>query len=101
MSPGSRSASAMSRMTRARPSTVPAETGKPTSAPAHNGCRRYAPATPAPSDGDALGIGREHPGWRERFIRPERAPAPTEEPPTQLVRRKDGKKVLERREEDD
>src|ERR1039458_4228430 len=43
MSPASRSASAMSRMTRARPSMVPAETGKPTSAPAGKSSRRYAP----------------------------------------------------------
>ncbi len=50
MSPGSRSASAMSRMTRARPSTVPAETGRPTSAPAGTSSRRYAPAMPSPSD---------------------------------------------------
>ena len=50
MSPGSRSASAMSRMTRARPSTVPAETGRPTSAPAGTSSRRYAPAMPSPSE---------------------------------------------------
>src|SRR5664280_1535652 len=42
MSPASRSASAMSRRTRARPSMVPAETGKPTSAPAGRSSRRYA-----------------------------------------------------------
>ena len=40
----------MSRMTRARPSTVPAETGRPTSAPAGTSSRRYAPATASPSD---------------------------------------------------
>src|SRR5437588_4903924 len=50
MSPGSRSASAMSRMTRARPSTGSAETGKPTSAPVGKSSRRYAPATSSPSD---------------------------------------------------
>src|ERR671927_322444 len=50
MSPAARSASARSRMTRARPSTVPAETGKPTSAPAGTSSRRYAPAMPSPSD---------------------------------------------------
>src|SRR5260370_1340074 len=43
MSPGSRSASAMSRMTRARPSMVPAETGKPTSAPVGRPSVRSAP----------------------------------------------------------
>ena len=50
MSPGSRSASAMSRMTRARPSMVPAETGRPTSAPVGRSSRRYAPAIASPSD---------------------------------------------------
>ena len=40
----------MSRMTRARPSTVPAETASPTSAPAGRPSRRYAPATASPSD---------------------------------------------------
>src|SRR5437763_557919 len=43
MSPGSRSARAMSRMTRARPSTVPAETGKPTRAPAGPQARQQLP----------------------------------------------------------
>jgi hypothetical protein len=50
MSPASRSASATSRMTRARPSMVPAETGKPTSAPAGTSSRRYVPAMISPSD---------------------------------------------------
>src|SRR5438034_5369155 len=50
MSPASRSASAMSRMTRARPSMVPAETGKPTSAPGGMSSRRYTPAMASPSD---------------------------------------------------
>src|SRR4026207_2268312 len=48
MSPASRSASAMSRMTRARPSMVPAETGRPTSAPAGKSSRRDDPAMPPP-----------------------------------------------------
>src|SRR3989442_1009792 len=43
MSPASRSASAMSRMTRALPSMVPAETGKPIRAPAGTSSRRYDP----------------------------------------------------------
>ena len=50
ISPVSRSASAMSRITRARPSTVPADTGRPTSAPAGTASRRYVPATASPSD---------------------------------------------------
>src|SRR5659263_211546 len=70
MSPASRSASAMSRMTRARPSMVPAETGKPTSAPAGRSSRRYAPAMTSPS---------EHPGRRERLIRPVRVLALADE----------------------
>src|SRR5688572_15914550 len=50
MSPAPRSAFAMSRITRARPSMVPAETGRPTSAPAGKSSRRYDPAMPSPSD---------------------------------------------------
>src|SRR3954452_24702040 len=50
MSPAWRSACAMSRTTRARPSIVPAETGRPTRAPVGTSSRRYAPLTASPSD---------------------------------------------------
>src|SRR5262245_31251028 len=50
MSPGSRSAWAMSRMTRARPSMVPADTGRPHSAPVGGLSRSYAPAMASPSE---------------------------------------------------
>jgi hypothetical protein len=79
MSPASRSASAMSKMTRARPSTVPAETGKRTSAPAGKPSRRYDPATPSPSR-------RQHSRRGERLIRPERVFALADELVIHLVR---------------
>src|SRR5918995_602735 len=75
MSPASRSASAMSRMTRARPSMVPAETGKPI----------IASVRP----GDDLAIRREHPGRRERLKRPERVLALADELVIHLVRAHD------------
>src|SRR6266702_1794655 len=85
MSPGSRSACAMARMTRARPSTVPAETGRPTSAPAVASVR----------PGDDLAIRCEHPGRCERLIRPERVLAPADELVIHVVRAHDVVELLE------
>src|ERR1035438_10232469 len=80
MSPGSRSASAMARMTRAQPP------GRQVVASVRTG--------------DDLAIRREPPGWRERFIRPERVLAPTDELLIHLVGAQDVVKLLERQEED-
>ena len=69
MSPGYKSACAMSWMTRARPSTVPAETARPISAPVGTSSRMYTPARTSPSLVSTRG-GRERcdPG-RPRSIR--------------------------------
>src|SRR3954452_22585359 len=92
MSPGSSSASAMSRMTRARPSTVPAETGKPISAPAGRSSRRYAPAMASPSDVST----RRH----ERLIALERVLTQAYELVIYLVRAHDLADLLEPQIED-
>src|SRR5580692_11816350 len=81
MSPGSRSAWARSQMTRARPSTVPAETGRPVSAGRDVG----APVRP----GHGLAVGGEHAGRHERLIRPERVLALADELAIHLVRAHD------------
>src|SRR4028118_2331115 len=127
MSPASRSASATSRMTRARPSMAPAETGKPTRAPAGKTSRRYAPAMASPSDVSTRGgvsalydltassrwgrrrctrrcarrsAVRAGPGRRERFVRPDRVLALADEPVIHLVRAHDVLELLEREVED-
>ena len=94
MSPGSRSASATSRMTRARPSM---SRRKPVGRPAHQ------PATVSSvRPGDDLAIRREHPGRRERLIRPERVLALADELVIhlQVVRAHDILELLEPEEED-
>ena len=50
ISPSSRSASSMFKMTRARPSITPEETGRPTRASAGRFSRLYSPAMISPSD---------------------------------------------------
>jgi len=50
ISPSSRSASSMCKMTRARPSITPEETGRPTRASAGRCSRLYSPAMISPSD---------------------------------------------------
>src|SRR5207237_2994706 len=45
--------------------------------------------------GDGLAVRCEHPGWRERFIRPERLLAPTDELVINLFRAHDVVKLLE------
>ena len=50
ISPSSKSASSRFKMTRARPSITPEETGSPTIAPAGRFSRLYSPAMISPSD---------------------------------------------------
>src|SRR5437867_9178206 len=83
MSPGSRSASAMSRMTRARPFDGP---GRNRQTDERTG--RHAIASVRP--GNDLAIRREHPGRRcQRLIRAERLLALGDEPLVHLGRARD------------
>src|SRR6478609_633301 len=82
MSPGATSASARSRMTRARPSMVPAETGRPTVAPVRTG--------------DHLAIRREHARRCERSVGPERVLARRDEPVIHVLRAHDVTELVER-----
>ena len=72
---------------------VPAETGRPTSAPAGNVVASVCP-------GDGLAIRREHPGRRERLIRPERVLTLADELVIHLVRAHDVVEFLEAEVED-
>ena len=93
MSPASRSASAMSRMTRARPSIGPGGNRQ-----ADQRAGRHVVASVRPGDG--LAVRREHPGRRERLIRPERVLALADELVIHLVRAHDVVELLEREVED-
>src|ERR1700694_2878496 len=90
-------------MTRARPSTIPAETGRATNPPGCTpyrrcGAGRHAIASVRP--GDDLAIRREHPGRRQRLIRPERVLALGDELIIHVVRAHDVLELLEREVED-
>jgi len=80
-------------MTRARPSTVPAETGRPVSAPTGT---IGAPVRTC----DGLAVRREDPRRRERLIGPERVLALADELIVYLVRARDVVELVEPEVED-